>query len=377
MKKSSKVVSSKASYTLITIDAKTRKVITPKTGRQIFFAWKDAQGKIYPIESQYSQAYYKTDAVGILAAFKAGSPEAYNVYQQLTKEVSMVLDRDGNRVTETRFDRSTGEERTLFRWKITERNLRRGQRVTVQSVKEGYTLALTRGFPKLDPKEIATGQYVKVPVLFGRVARGTKPFYAGRFTGSSIREMLSHILPDVTTETLSRKGIRTLAVSGYIDVYKPLNPYLEDTPDYYDREKWANKIWKNENVRRFIVGANVLALMDFASRASTGFRMAFSRHGLRVTSLIELEEAESQQRDIDENTPAFRLAAPVWTSIIKRPRAGVRYRMGTAGGLGGKHVSAAKYHPLSYEADGEKGTDRPGSRYETVFDLHLLINGLK
>jgi hypothetical protein len=371
LKKSKKVAqaSDTSDYALVALDAVTRKVTRPKKGDQVFFAWKSRHGKLYPIESQYSQAYYKTDADGIIAAFKAGSPLAYNVYKQLTKDVSTVLDKDGKPVNETAIDRKTGEVKTLFRWKITGRDLRKAQSVSVHSVM-GFQTPLTRGFTPQEPREIPHGGYVKVPVTFGKEPR--QLYYLGRFTGDSIRDTLSYILPDVTTEELARRGIKVLGVDGYVDAYRPENPYAEESLDWEDREKWANKIWKDSKVRRFRVAAAVPSLMDFASRVSTAFRTSFSSQGLRVTSLLELEDAEERQRNLDETV--FKLLDPVWPSIIENPRAGVRYKL-SAPGREGQDVPARKYFPMRYEADGESATDREGSKYETVLALTLSIKG--
>ncbi len=366
-KKSSKADTS--DFTLVTLDPITRKVTTPKTGKQVFFAWKSRQGKLYPIDSQYSQAYYKTDAEGIKAAFKAGTPLAYNVYKQLTKDVSKVKDKDGNAVTETVTDKKTGSVKTLFRWKVTGRNLRHAQSVAVHSI-AGFISPLTRGFVPQVSKEIPQGSYLKVPVTFGK----TKRQYFGpiRFTGDSIRDTLKQLLPDVTTADLVRRRIRTLGVDGIIDAYRPENPYAEDTPDFIHRENWAKKIWKDSSVRRFHVGAQVPSLMNFASRVATAFRTAFSSQGLRVTSLVELEDAEERQYALD--TGPFRLLDPIWPSIIEQPLSGVRYRLSVPG-REGKFVSARKYFSMRYEADGREATDRAGSKYATVLELTLSIKG--
>lgn len=372
MKKSSKAGSSKKTkapaYSLVALDAVSRKPIKPKRGQQVFFAWKSSRGKLYPIESQYSQAFYKSDAEGILAAFKAGSPESYNVYKQLTQAVSKVLDKDGKPVTETKLLKS-GEVKTIYRWKVTGRDLRKPQSVSVHSV-TGFQAPLTRGFTPQEPREIPQGKYIRVPVTFGKAKR---QFYSvGRFTGDSIRDTLKRILPDVTTAELARRGIKVLGVDGYIDAYRPENPYAEETEDWADREKWTRRIWKDSNVRRFHVGAAVPSLMNFASRTATAFRQAFSSQGLRVTSLMELEEAEARQAELDETV--FHLLPPVWPSIINHPMAGVRYKL-SAGAKAGKDVSARKYFPMRYEADGESATDREGSKYETVLELTLSIKG--
>ncbi len=361
--------SCQSDYSLVTLDAVSRKVVSPKKGQQVFFAWKGKQGKLYPIESQYSQAYYKTDADGIKAAFKAGSPLAYNVYKQLTKDVATVMDKDGKPVTETRLIKQTGEVKTIFRWKITGRDLRKPQSVAVHSV-SGFQTPLTRGFMPQEPREIPHGGYMKVPVTFGKAPR--QFYYMGRFTGDSIRDTLAYILPDVTTAELSQRGVRVLGVDGYVDAYRPENPYAEDTLDWHDRERWANKVWKDSKVRRFHVGAAVPSLMDFASRTATAFRQAFSTQGLRVTSLLELEDAEERQRDIDETR--FKMLPPVWPYVIEHPQAGVRYKL-SAGNRAGKDVSARNYFPMRYEADGESASDREGSKYETVLALTLSIKG--
>jgi len=360
----------RSDFTLVTLDAATRKVVTPKKGKQVFFAWKSRQGKIYPIESQYSQAYNKSDAVGILAAFKSGTPDAYNTYRELTKEVSHVLDKDGSRVTETRTDKKTGKKKTIFRWKLTGRDVRRKQSVAVLSVAEGFRTPLTRGFPESVPREIPIGDYLKIPVSFGK----TKPvlYHCGSFVGDSIWDTLKHVLPDVTTAELSRRRIATLIIEGYVDAYRPLNPYEEGTEDFADREKWASKIWKDAPIRRFRVAAQAPSLMNFASRVATGFRTAFSRQGLRVTSLVELEEAEERAIAYDETV--FRASAPIWPLVIRRPLAGVKYRMSVRGSEG-THVSARKYFPMRYEASGGEASDKPGTRYATRLDLFLSIKG--
>lgn len=371
LKRSKKAIASSTSsdYSLVALDAVSRRVISPKKGQQVFFAWKDKRGKLYPIESQYSQAYYKTDADGIRAAFKAGSPLAYNVYKQLTKDVSTVMDKDGKPVTESRTIKATGEVKTLFRWKVTGRDLRKAQSISVHSVK-GFQTALSRGFTAQEPREIPQGGYQKVPVTFGKTPR--KYFYLGKFTGDSIRDTLSYVLPDVTSDELAQRGIRTLGVDGIIDAHRPANPYSEDTDDWIDRENWARKIWKDSTVRRFHVGAAVPSLMDFASRISTAFRTSFSSQGLRVTSMLELVEAEDRQKHLDRTV--FKLLDPVWPSIIKEPRSGVRYKLSVKG-RAGELVSARKYFPMRYEADGESATDRKGSPYETVLELTLSIKG--
>ncbi len=369
LKRSSKAGLSKASYTLVTLHPKTRKVIKPRKGAQVFFAWKSPQGKLYPIESQYSQAYSVADAKGILAAFKAGSPEAYNVYKQLTTNVSKVVDKDGNAVTETRLDKKTGAVKTLYRWKLTGRALHKPQSTSIHSV-TGFLTPLTRGFTPQVSKEIPTGHYVKIPITFGKEKR--RYFTVGRFTGDSIRDAIKRVLPDTTPSQLARRRIKVLGVDGYIDAYRPDNPYAEETPDWEDRENWTRKIWKDSNIRRFHVGATVSSLMDFASRVATGFRHSFSGQGLRVTSLLSLEEAEARQRHIDETI--FRMEEPVWPKIINHPEAGVRYKLNVKG-KGGKDVPARKYFPMRYEADGESATDKAGSRYETVLVLTLSIKG--
>lgn len=362
-------VSTSSDYSLVTLDAVTRKVTSPKKGKQVFFAWKNRQGKLYPIESQYSQSYLKTDAEGIVKAFKAGSPSTYNVYKQLTKNVSTVLDKSGKPVTETRLIKATGEVKTIFRWKLTGRNLHKAQSTSIHSVL-GFQTPLTRGFTPQVPREIPQGGYQKVPVTFGKAKR---QFYSlGRFTGDSIRDTLKYVLPDVTTSELAKRRIRILGVDGYIDAYRPENPYAEDSLDWLDRENWSRKIWKDSNVRRFQVGAAVPSLMDFASRVSTAFRKSFSSQGLRVTSLLELEEAEERQMALDETV--FKLLDPVWPSIIEEPSAGVKYKISHKARFG-EYVSARKYRPMRYEADGESATDRAGSKYETVLALTLSIKG--
>ncbi len=388
MKKSSKAASSKAKkekkslslakriktsvtedYTLITLDAETRKPVTPKQGKQIFFAWKDAQGKIYPIESQNSQAYYKTDADGIRAAFRAGSPDAYNVYKVLTKTASTILDKDGNPVTETHFNKQTGEVKKLFRLKITGRKFGKGVMVAVHSV-TGFLLPLTRGVSKQLAREIPLGSYVKIPVTYGNAPRKVSELL--RFTGGSIRDMMNGILPDTTTAELVRRGIRMLEVNGMIQAYRPENPYAEETLDFYDREKWADKIWKGSQVRSFRVDALVPSLVNFASRVATGFRKSFSRQGLRITSMVELEEAEDRQRLLDETI--FKLLDPIWPSVILEPQNGVRYKL-SAKGKHGEPVPAGKYFPMRYEAGSGEPVEAPGSSYETVMTLTLSIRG--
>lgn len=357
-------------FTLVTLDAKTRRVITPKRGTQVFFAWKSRQGKIYPIESQYSQAYYKTDAEGILQAFRAGSPDAYNTYKELTQDVSMVLDKEGKPVIETGKDRKTGEVRNLYRWKLTGRNVRHAQSIAVASVKGGFITPLSRGFTAQEPREIPSGDYIKVPVTFGKAKRVL--YHCGSFVGDSIRDALKRVLPDTTTAELARRGIKTLGVDGFVDAYRPENPYAEETPDWEDREKWANKIWKDSPVRRFRVGAQVPSLMDFASRVATGFRTSFSSQGLRVTSLVGLEEAEDRAREMDDTV--FKLLDPIWPSVILEPQAGVRYKLSVKG-REGAFVSARKYRPMRYEATEGEASDRPGSKYATRLELYLSIKG--
>jgi len=353
-------------YTLVTLHAETGKVIAPRKGQQVFFAWKSRRGKLYPIESQYSQSYHKADAEGITKAFKAGSPQAYNVYKELTHDVSMVLDKDGNSVREVRFDKQ-GKEKPIYRWKITGRNVRRAQSTSVHSL-EKFLTPLTRGFTPQEPKEIPIGGYVKIPVTFGK----SKPiaYHVGRFTGDSIRDTLKHVLPDTSTSELMKKGIRTLIVSCEILAHKPENPYLEDTPDGEDWERWASKIWKDGSVRRFTTAVSVPTLMDFASRTATGFRRAFSSQGLRVTSLVALKEAESAQKNLDKTV--FRLLPPVWDSVIQSPQAGVRYKLGTPG-RSGKSVPADKYFPLRYEGGTGEAIQDP--KHQTVLELNISIQG--
>ena len=353
------------------MDAATRRVIIPKKGQQVFFAWKSRHGKLYLIESQYSQAYYKSDADGILSAFRAGSPDAYNVYKQLTQDVSRVLDKHGNEVTETRHDKKTGKDKVLYRWKLTGRDPRKGQSVSIHSVAQGFTAPLTRGFPSVPPREIPSGSYIKVPVTWGRKTKA-KMVTVGRFTGDSIYDIMKHVRPDTTTAVLAKKRIKVLYVDGYVDAYRPANPYSEDSTDYADREAWANKIWKGSNVRRFSVAGTVSSLMNFASRIATEFRKSFSRVGLRVTSLVGLEEAEATQEELDRTV--FRGEDPIWPSIIEHPKAGVRYKL-SAKGKSGADVSARKYFPMRYEAYGGEPTDAKGTPYETVLVLTLSIQG--
>lgn len=371
-KAAKKLQKSETTYSLVTLDAISRKVIKPKIGQQIFFAWKSSKGKIYPIESQYSQAYYKTDAEGLIRSFKAGSPSAYNVYKELTKETSKVIDKYGNLVDEVKVDKHTGEVRTIFRWKITGRNTRKGQSVSIQSVTKGFIMPLTRGFPSLEPREIPIGGYKKVKVTYKRGY--AEPQYIGRFQGDSIRTALEKVLPNVSTKELRRKNIKTLVVLGFIDIYKPENPYLEDTPDWHDREKWSRKIWKDKSVRRFKCAASVPVLMDFVSRTATQFRQSFSTQGLRITSLVDLEEAVERQSVVDN--VIFEGIDPVASKIIETPRSGVRYHLGVEG-RAGKHVPADKYFPVRYEAMGGEPSDRTGSKYDTIMDMYLSINALK
>lgn len=366
-KKSSKVgISKKEQFTLVTLNAKTRKVITPKKGQQVFFAWKSSQGKIYPIESQYSQTYYKSDAEGIIRAFKAGAPEAYNVYKELTHDVSTVIDSDGNRVKEFKIDKE-GNKKPLYRWKVTGRNVRQKQSVSVRSIKR-FRTPLTIGFPSSDPKDIPIGHYNVVPVA--RKGKKVEPTYVGRFTGDSIRDTLEKVLPDSYTEDLVKRRVKSLIVDCLIKAHRPENPYLEDTTDGEEWERWANKVWPKTPVRDFSVSLSVSTLMNFASVVSTGIRQLFSSQGLRVTSLVALENNEKAQKRNDQTI--FKTFQPWWQTLIQRPPGGVRYKL-SAPGKGGQFVPANKYFPLRYEGGTKEALQQPGEKYATILELWLHI----
>lgn len=299
--------SSKAdTYKLVTLSAKTGKVTRPKKGAEVFYALQSPRGKIHKLETPYSQKYLKSDAAGILAAFKNGDPAAFAVHQQKTrtpvfhyegkKKVYEYRLKDGKPLMEAKGGKLVPVK--LYKYKLTGRRLRAAQRTVIYGL-DGYVAPTGLGFTKKTKAESSSGKYLMVPVtLPGQADKRTSEF---KIKGATIKELVKNIKPAIGLREMVKRGINYLGFDGHIVLTRPKNPYKRGTADFETRENWIWSVWgEHAQTIRISFGRVIDRLVNFSDALAVNIREAISGNGLRVTSLVNLAAAERRAEDKEQ-----------------------------------------------------------------------------
>ncbi len=362
-KKQSSVSSKKSSkgdiWSIAVLDAKTGKETKkPKKGQEVFYGVKSPKGKIQKIETEFSQRYAASDAKALQASLRSASPDAFVVYQQLTRTPARLRDGSFDYKThrgeivyrETESGKKVPEKK--YKYKLTGRKPRQKQRAVIMSVK-GYVHATGVGFTKKKAKEGASGKgLILVPVR-----RGVQSALALR--GETIKDTVRNVKPSIGTKEMVKKGIHKLGIYGTIEISRPKNPFKKGTPEYAERESWMVSIWG-------MGGSGVIAvpfsrvvdrLANFSDVLAVTLREALSKQGYRLTSLMKLGQIEEEVEEEDEkNRRAGRKFTPLAPKIMQKP-------------LWNSKKSADSFIPLRPEYE-----DRPMHKSASAYNAGIIVN---
>ncbi len=345
------------------IDAKTGKQkARPKKGEEIFYGLRSRRGKITKLDSKFSQAYAKTDYTGLKASFRAGDPSSFQIFQQQTRHI--LKDKSGKPVYATKHGEivyKAGKPVKLYKYKLTGKRRGVAQRAVIMGI-EGYKQA-SIGFTKKTARESAK----KIILLPVGSRKRSKPIF---ITGETIKDTVRNLKPDITIKQMVKRKLYTLSVHGDILISKPKNPYKIGSDDWARREDWANSIWGNSTSLKLSFAKVIDRLANFSDSLSVAIREAISYQGLRVTSLVNLQQAEARAEaedavmQQDGRRFAPRAGKVIRAPVMKKSKSDVRKSADTYIPLRPENMEDAPIHPYK-------------SVYNAGISIRMTIEGRK
>ncbi len=331
------------------IDAKSGKQKNkPKKGDEVFYGLRSSRGKITRLDSKFSQPYAKTDFDGIKRTFKAGSPDSFQVFQQKTRQV--LKDKSGKPIYGKSKD---GTPFKQYRYKLTGKRRKAKQKTLIMGVK-GYKQASV-GYTTKTARE-STKKIVMLPV---GSSKRSKPIY---LTGETIKDTIKNLKPNITVKQMVKKKLYHLSVHGDISITRPKNPYRAGSGAWKERDVWANRIWGKSTAIKIPFAKVIDRLANFSDSLSTAIRQALSYQGLRVTSLINLQQAEARAEEEDDANReagkgfAARAHKVISAPVLKKSKSDIR-------------KGADTYIPLRPE----NSEDAPIHAYKSVYNAGISI----
>ncbi len=326
---------------------------------EVFYALKSPRGKIHKLETPYSQKYTASDAKGIAAAFKNGDPNAFAVYQQLTREPLFHYEgkkkvyeyrmKDGEILKEAKHGKLVPIKR--YKYKLTGKRIRSKQRTVIYGV-SGYVAPTGIGFSKKSAQESSSGKFTMLPVA--GVGRGKKGPVEVTLSGATIKETIKNLKPTVGTKAMVRLGISALHYDADLIITRPKIPFRAGTAAFRARENWIHSVWGADKEIVISVNSTVDRLVNFSDALSVRIREALSIKGLRVTSLVNLVAAE-RRAELKNEIGIDR--------IIHRPTTEHR-------------THATDFKPLRVESKGKQVYNNK-SPYNAGITLKITVTALK
>lgn len=362
--KKSSALKKPLTYKLITLDPKTLKPTKAVSGKEIFYAWKDSNGKINKLPTHYSQKFSAVDKKSIEQSFKKGSPRGYPIYQKMTREIIYEdvegikvpkLARKGGRV---QYETVRGKlvPIKLRKYKLTGFSTVGKRKAQIYRI-DGYVAPMDVGFKKLEKKQ-KLKNLILIPVHGKRERKGepyhvfTKPIL---ISTAQIKDTIQNIRPDITVKQMVRRKFTTLFVQGHIYIPMPSNPYSEKNEAYLDYQKWIDSIWQEHKPLSISYNKGIDYLANFSDALSVEIRERLSLAGLRLTSLVHLREIEiiATKQDEEKGTNYA-------DKIIDRPLGPLSF------------TKASSFKPLRYE---DKGSSifKPHSKKQSQISFDISI----
>lgn len=270
--KTTKPKAAKPQAHIVPINPKTGREEKKPSGKQVLYAIKDAKGKLTRIPFEDSQKYSVKDKQGLNAAFQAGGPKQFIVYEEMTKDVKR--DKNGNiiyRMKAGRYllDSVTRKKIPLRKTKLTYAKSKNEQKPVLVIGKK--TRSLDIGFRKRAKRERPQAKHL-IPLATSR----KKWSQEIAIYGDTLKETCNKIQVPLSLAEFRKHAKDGLGVQGRIKIVTN----------------------GDETIIPFRTSVDVLA--NFAKDVSQAMRYALSDHGLRFTSLVTLQDLASENPDMEE-----------------------------------------------------------------------------
>lgn len=368
-------------YKLVTLDAKTEKIIQPKPRQPVLFAIKSPEGKVTKLSTEYSQPYLKTDFQRIRKELLKGTPRAFAVYQEKTKTQAFHyehgkkileymtikdwenLDKKGKPTLKFKLD-AQGKPIKKYRYKLTGQSLKREQRTAIMGDK-GFIQPTGKGFTKKTKRESGSGHYkllkVYAPDAFRKYL--SDPIY---LTGKTIKDTIKNLKPDLSTKALGKKKYSKIGYYGHISIERPVNPYKQGTGEHDAREAWIKSVWgDNKKPLRVSFQGTVNRMVNFSDQLAVTLRSVLSMAGYRVTSLYDLEQFEADAIVQDEESGEIGFESSPSNRIMAMPV------------LGDRRTSAGDLIALRPENEFNHAIRKPKHSSNAQISISIALEGIK
>ncbi len=236
----------------------------------MFYAIKDAKGKLSRIPFEDTQKYAAKDLQGLNAALHAGGPKQFVFYEEMTKEVKR--DKKGNVIYRMKGGKplldSKRKKIPLRKTKISYAKTGKQQKPVLVTGKK--TRALDLGFQKRKRHERPQAKHL-IPLATSRKVWSREI----ALFGDTLKEATNQIQVPLSLAEFRKHARDGLGVNGRI------------------------KITTGRETTVIPFRAIVDVLANFSRDVSQAMRFALADNGLRFTSLVTLEEFAEEEPDFE------------------------------------------------------------------------------